>query len=428
MKTLPFIKFSLCFFVVLGSYAQTTKTFKESFEVNKDVEVSLNTNNAEIIVETWNKNRVEVEAVVSIDIEDKELAEEILSNFNFEALGNSTKVEITAGRKGPLFMANNFHFFPEGEVQVFTNSVSANIPPPPPPPTLPNLPEMDFDIHFDMDKFNEEGRAYIMKFRENIKGVVNDSNFVKEMQEWQVKFKEQMEEKGLKDSIQVYTYEIKKNLGPALKEMKVKLQGMHDAAKVKKTITIKMPKDAKLDLDVKRSQLKIADLNQIDANLNFSGLQIERLTGNSSVITAAYSNIKIQNANALKLNIKYAKNVQLGNVVDLESVSKTSNLSIRNIENSAFIVGSFGELIIDDIQKGFTFIDISLRNSSAKLNLPETDFNFYINSKASAISLDSAIEYKVNQAFDTKVYQNKTPSSSAKSLTIKADYSNFQVY
>jgi len=428
MKAIPFIKFSLCFFVVLGSYAQTTKTFKETFDVNKDVEVSLNTNNAEIIVETWNKNRVEVEAKVTLDIEDEELAKEILDNFEFEALGNSKKVEITAGRKGPYFVSRNMHFFPQQEVQVFTDRVSANIPsPPPPPPPLPELPEMDFDIQFDMDKFNEEGRAYIIKFREDVKEMVNDTNFKREMNEWKMKFKEEMKENGLNDSIKVYTYELQNNLRPALREMRARVKGMRDAAKVKKTITIKMPKDAKLDLDVKRSQLKIADLHQIDANLNFSGLQIDRLRGPDCTITASYSSIDVKNAKALKLYVKYAKNVQLGTIENLESISKTSNLYISNITNQAFIEGSFGELVIEAIDNGFSSIDINLRNSNAKLNLPDTAFNFYINSRSSNVSLTD-LEYSTNEAFGTKIYKNKTPVSNTKSLNIKADYSNFQVF
>jgi hypothetical protein len=428
MKVIPFIRFSLCFAVVLGSYAQTTKTFNEGFDVNKDVEVVLNTSNAEIIIETWNKDRVEVEASVSIEIENEELAKEILDKFEFEALGNSKKVEITAGRSNPFFVARNGRFVPDNDVQIFTSRPGTNFPAPPALPELPEMPEMGFDFHFDMEKFNEEGRAYIIKFREDARNMVNDSNFRKEMKEWKMKFKEEMIEKGLRDSIKVYTYELRNNLRPVLREMRENLKVMRDAANVKKTITIKMPKDAKLKLDVKRSQLKIASLNQIDANLNYSGLHIDKLTGDSSTIRASYSTVEVDNAKALKLYVKYAKNVQLGTIVDLESISKTSNLNIKNIKNSAFIEGSFGELVVEDINSGFKFIDITLRNSNAKLNLPETVFNFYINSKASDVDLDAVLDYKVNQAFDTKIYQNKTPVSSEKSLNIKADYSNFQVY
>ena len=426
MKTLPMRSlFSLCFLVVFGSYAQTTKTFKESFDVNKDVEVILNTNNAEIIIETWNKNRVEVEAEVTLNIDNEELAKEILENFEFEALGNSKKVEIKAGRKGRHNfpgMDNAFFVRPGGRFEMIADDFEINVPPPPP------LPQMDFKFDFDMDKFYEDGKAYIIQFQKEMKDMMNDSSFKKEMKDWKMKFTEEMRKSGLKDSIQVFTIEMEKSMKPALKEMRHKLEKIQSRNKVQKKITIKMPKDAKLNLDVKRSQLKIADIYQIDANLNYSGLQIDKISGSDCTIQAAYSKIDITDANALNLNIKYAKSVNIGSVVDLVSVSKTSNLRVKNIKNKALIEGSFGELYIEDIDEDFTFIDINLRNSNGKVSLPKVPFNYYINTRSSNIDMPSHLDYSLNQSFDSKIYQNKQPVQNAKTLNIKVDYSNFQVY
>lgn len=429
MKTIPMRSlFSLCFLVVLGSYAQTTKTFKESFEVNKDVEVNLNTYNAEIIVETWNKNRVEVVAEVSLDIEDDKLAKELLDKFQFEALGNSSKVEIKAGRGGrQRFPGGDNVFFsrPGNTFQFFSDDVNVKVPPPPP---FPEMPDVGFKFDFDMDKFYEDGKAYIIEFQDEMKNMVNDSTFRREMKEWKVKVKEEMQKSGLNDSIKVFAFEMKKNLRPALKEMEAKIEKMHMRTKVKKKITIKMPKDAKLNLDVKRSQLKIADIYQIDANLNYSGLQIEKLRGENCRIQASYSRIDVAEANALNLNIRYAKKVDIGKVVNLVSISKTSNLHIKSIENKALIEGSFAELVIDDINSDFTYIDINLRNSNGKVNLPDVPFNFYINTRSSRINMANELDYNVNQAFDSKIYQNKKPVDNAKTLNVKVDYSNFQMY
>ncbi len=429
MKTIPMRSlFSLCFLVVIGSYAQTTKTFKESFEVNKDVEVILNTYNAEIVVETWNKNRVEVEAEVSLEIEDEELAKELLDKFQFEALGNSSKVEIKAGRKGRHHFPgidNVFFSAPGNTFEIYTDDVHVKVPPPPPFPEMPNV---DFKFDFDMEKFQEDGKAYILQFQDEMKNMINDSTFKKEMKEWKIKFKEEMQKSGLKDSIKVYAFEMQKNLRPALKQMEAKVERIQMRSKLKKKITIKMPKDAKLNLDVKRSKLKIADLNQIDANLNYSGLQIEKLRGENCRIQASHSKIDVAEANALNLNIRYAKKVNIGKVVNFVSISKTSNLHVKSIENKALIEGSFGELVIDDIHNDFTYIDINLRNSNGKVNLPDVPFNFYINTRSSRIDMANALDYNVNQAFDSKIYQNKKPVDNAKTLNVKVDYSNFQMY
>jgi hypothetical protein len=444
MKTISLIKFSLCLLCVLSGYAQTTKTFKESFEVNKDVDVILNIDNAEITIETWNKNRVDVEATFSVDIEEEDLAKEILENTGFEALGNSRKVEITSATKSPRFMSNNI-YYEENDVEILTEDVKGIAPPSPPSPPSPPLPPLpplppsikNIDLDFDMERFNEEGKAYIIEFQEEIKEMFKESNFKEEMQEWKEKFKEEIEKSGFKDSIKVMTYRLKEEMRPALREMREKLKekrydlqedrklfkGLRANRKVKKKIIIKIPKDANLDLNVKRSQLKITSLNQIDANLNYSGLQIDELRGEACNITANYSDIDVTKAKALNLNLKYAKKVHIGEVNEFASVSKTSNLTIDRVNQKAVIEGSFGELTVNNISKDFTFIDINLKNSTAKLSLPDVVYNFYINSKSSELEMANTLNYQVNEAFDSKIYQNKTAVSSTKTLNIKADYS-----
>lgn len=423
MKTISLIKFSLCLLSVLSGYAQTTKIFKESFDVNKDVEVFLNVDHAEITIETWNKNLVDIEATFSIDLEKEDLAKEILENTGFKALGNSRKVEITSTMKGPRFNSKNI-YYSENEVEILTEDVKGISPPPPPPPLPPLPPSINnIDIDFDMDRFNEEGKAYIMEFQEEVKAMVKESGIKKEMQEWRKKFKEEMQESGLKDSIKVYTYKIREQFRPQIKKIRTAVKGMNARNDVKKKIIIKIPRDAKLDLNVKRSQLKIAILNQIDANLNYSGLQIDELTGETCNIMANYSDIDVTKAKALNLNLKYAKKVYIGEVNEFESMSKTSNLTIDRINQKAVIESSFGELTLNNISKNFTFIDINLKNSTAKLNLPDVAYNFYINSKSSELEMANTLNYKVNEAFDSKIYQNKTAASSSKTLNIKADYS-----
>jgi hypothetical protein len=189
-----------------------------------------------------------------------------------------------------------------------------------------------------------------------------------------------------------------------------------------------MPKDAKLDLDVKRSELKIASLNQIDANLNYSGLQIDELTGQNSSLVAMHSDVNITKANGLNLNLKYSKKVNVGEVNDLISTSKTSNLVIDLVNQKAIIEGSFGDLVIKDISKNFNLIDINLKNSSAKLKVPDVAYNFYINSKSSDVSLNPNLDYKVSEAFDSKIYQNKNSQNTSRVLNIKADYSSCELY
>jgi hypothetical protein len=426
MKTIKFIKFSLCFLIAVSSYAQTSRTFKESFDVKKDVDVLLDIDNAEIIIETWNKDRVEVEAIFTIEIEDEELAEEILEKAIFEALGNSQKVEIKSKRSNS-HVFNDFHVFRNANVEIITDDIKGIASPQVQP--LARLPQLlkEIEVDFDMEQFNEEGKVYILEFQKELKEMLNDSSLVNDMKQWKIELKKEIEESGIQDSIRVISYKIKDKLKPAIREMKTMIRGIQPQHEVKKKIIIKMPKDANLDLNVKRSQLKIASLNQIDANLNYSGLQIDELIGNKCSILASYSDIQITKAKALNLDLRYAKKVNIGEIQELVSVSKTSNLVVENILQKAIIEGTFGELDIQNISTDFELIEINLKNSSAKLKLPDVVYNFYINTKSSEFDLNTNLDYRVNDAFNAKIYQNKNTVTSSKVLNIKADYSTLQL-
>ncbi len=54
-----------------ASIMSAQSTYKESFNVGKDVLVSVNTSHTNVIFETWSKDKVEVEAF----IDDKKLSE-----------------------------------------------------------------------------------------------------------------------------------------------------------------------------------------------------------------------------------------------------------------------------------------------------------------------------------------------------------------
>ncbi len=418
MKKIPLIKFSLCLLLAVYSHAQTSKTYTESFNVNKDAQVSLKANNAEIIIETWNKNRVDVEATITVEVEDEKLANKILENYKFEALGNSSKVEIRAGQDmRRIFRGKNSFMADDAVVEILTEDIRGLRAPLPPRPPLP--PNVDFDIQFDMERFNDEGKAYILKFQKEVQEKMNDSNFKKGMRKWKKDFV-----KGYKkdsDSIKVFTYQLKNDLKPRIKFLRNHLD--LENKKINKKIIIKMPKDAKLNLDVKRSELKIADLNQIDANLNYSSLHIDELTGNDCKISANHTRLDIAKAKNLNLDLKYAKDVNIGEVLEFVSISKTSNLVIDNLGQKAIIEGTFGELNIKNIDEKFTLIDINLKNSTAKLNIPHDKINFYINSKSSNFNQNTDVDFKMSTISDAVIYQNSKPTSTAQNINIKADFS-----
>ncbi|MAZ73244.1 MAG: hypothetical protein CMC70_08850 [Flavobacteriaceae bacterium] len=98
MKNLMTCKPSLVFvvFVFCTSFVIAQSSYKESFNVDSDAVVNVNTSHTNVIFETWNKDKVEVEAFVEGDNLSEKEKQEIFDNWKFDVLGNSKKVNITS--------------------------------------------------------------------------------------------------------------------------------------------------------------------------------------------------------------------------------------------------------------------------------------------------------------------------------------------
>ena len=98
MKNLITYKRSLvtavCVLCVGITNAQST--YKESFSVNDDATVQVNTSHTNVVFETWNKDKVEVEAFVEGENLSEKEKQEIFDSWKFDVLGNSKKVVITS--------------------------------------------------------------------------------------------------------------------------------------------------------------------------------------------------------------------------------------------------------------------------------------------------------------------------------------------
>ena len=79
-----------------ASIVSAQSTYKESFDVGQDVLVSVNTSHTNVVFETWNKNKVEVEAYIDDDKLSEKEKKEIFDSWNLDVLGNSKKVVITS--------------------------------------------------------------------------------------------------------------------------------------------------------------------------------------------------------------------------------------------------------------------------------------------------------------------------------------------
>lgn len=119
------------------AFSQTrTQKSTESFNVDNDVVVEINTHHSDVVVQHWDKNEVLVETVLSVDGVSVEESKELFKTWEVEALGNSNKVVINS-HPGFRFHTDFNIDFDMSEFEI-------------------DIPEMDFDF--------EPVIAYALKF------------------------------------------------------------------------------------------------------------------------------------------------------------------------------------------------------------------------------------------------------------------------
>lgn len=106
MKKFPY-KYMLFIALLAGSVVsaqQSDKTYKEEFSTAPDVVIDVNTRHADVEIETWNKNKVVIEATIEVEGTDKEKAQQIIDNWNFKVLGNKKEVTINSRSEPRVFV------------------------------------------------------------------------------------------------------------------------------------------------------------------------------------------------------------------------------------------------------------------------------------------------------------------------------------
>lgn len=232
-------KHSLVILIVLfaSSYVFSQTKHVESFNVTNDVLVSVNTSFTNVIFETWNKDKVEVEAYVDGEKLSEQEKKDIFKDWKFEILGNSKKIVITSnvGNHWKNYNTSyNYDFVMpkealkalEGihEMPVLKNlhDLKFNIEIPE-VPELEKLPKWPFgekqptvisgdgnynynfnsnnSIHFDSNKYKKNKQAYVDELNKkyNSKATVAQvDNWLEEVEAWSENIEEVMGKWGEK--------------------------------------------------------------------------------------------------------------------------------------------------------------------------------------------------------------------------------------
>ena len=497
--------FCLTFLLTFSAIAQQRlDKISQSVNVNDDVTINLNTSYTNIIIDTWNKDIIEVEAYIESSSLSKEELENYLKGWKVDVDGSKDNVTITSNAAGQswaenagLFELQSMDALQDLEIGLADMEILlakipdmsgvksmtfVDMPEMPSMPDLPELPEGMNGINFDFDKYQDEGEAYMTKwskeyeekygevYAEKMKdwakkvdtealakyeeemevwgeefgekfGEEFGEQFGKEMEEWGEEFGQrfgesmevwgekfgkdmeawgeqygkQMEERAKLFEEQVEANDLSKN---GNEEIYLNLFDSQSGKnlKIKKTIKIKIPKDAKLKVNVRHGELKFSNvIHNLKAELNHATFLANNIDGEETSINASYTSVFVKSWNNGELKLNFVQDAMLQNVNGLLLNSNSSNISIDRLSGNAIINGSFGDLVIHNINDDFNNLNITLDNSNAAVKLPKGDFKLQYQGKQSQLEHPKNTKGKSVTSFNLgSIANNKTILINAK--------------
>ncbi|MBT0608656.1 YggN family protein [Aequorivita echinoideorum] len=446
------------------------KNYVESFNVSENVEVEVNTSYTNVIFETWNKDRVEVEAFIEGSKLSEEEKQRLMKNWNLDITGNSKKITINSNAGNDLYAASPMPPMPpmdfigplmENMVMPMLNNFQV---PPLPPEVMQNVG----NIQFDYEEFQKDEEGYMKKFEAQMDKKFG-KNFEKKMEAWGKNFETSFDEKKADSIGEAYGKKMEawgeaygkkmeawgeqygKQMEAWAENFSKQFDGEGDnyskkvitspngktvimngsktynstEGKSNKTIIIRLPKNSKTAINVRHGELKMADANNVRATLNYSAFTANSIDGGQTLINASYAPVAVNNWKKGTLNVKYVDDCTILTAEKINMHANSSDVKIGTVGKEALLSGSFGDLKIDRISDNFETLDIQLENTDAIIKIPAVAFSFYFNGKKSTLKYPKTLQLKETKSSDRALVKGYNLSNgSNKTLTLNATYSN----
>jgi len=467
MNSLVAIKRSLILGVALlvTPIVAAQEKYVETFSATKDIVIDVNTSYTNVIFDTWNKDKVQVEAFIEGDDLTKQEKQENFDAWDFEVVGNSKKVKITSsgsnswegiGELSDMDFAINLEFLG---------------------PLMEEMPEMDFEmpempeelfelqgLHFDYNEFQKDEEGYMKEWEAQVEEVYG-KDFEEKMEAWGEEFGKKFEEKygeeyqekmeawgeELEEKMEAWSEKYEEEIERKAEEMERSAEKLEKYYKThntknsqiitspdgktiiingskpsnfkgKRTLRIKMPKNAKTNINVRHGEVKMAHAYNMKATLNHAAFAANSIDGGKTLIDASYAPVVISNWNEGKLKVNYVDKCVIDNANVLVLQANSSNVKLKTILNNAHLVGSFGFLYVDEIAPSFKKLDVILENTNANLALPNAPFSFQFSGKKSPLQYPKSLVLSKEKHGD-EVFL-KTENQSTPLINVQALFSN----
>lgn len=410
-KTFKCIGFLIATFFISGLQAQKfDKKFKETFKVNKDVIIAINASNTDIDVTTWNRNEVSVQAVITVAGLSKKEAQKFLKSWEFEALGNKSKVQIKANANRFLhFGDKDFKFdFDFGDFEIDIPDVEI------PEFSIPDISHLS--IKLDLDEVLKEIDAYDFDDGDDEKTFSFQSKGMKKKvvirskKEWE-KFKRSDDYRAMKNDLRTTIEEakqevqnidmnkireqinkaklqyksidmaqVKTSLAAAKKSIEkmrndmassyksgeevllIENENSKKKVKITRQIIIKVPRGAQFDVNTRHSKVKLPK-GKVSGSVSYGIFTADEIHGGDMEIYAAPVNIN--NLKESTVSINNTTDATIASVVNSTLQSNSSSLKIGLVDSNVHLVSEFGALVISKMTPTIQDFDIALSQSEA---------------------------------------------------------------
>ena len=462
MKTNRYKILMLMLLSCVVAVAQTKKLDK-TFKTNRDVTVVIDSKYSDLQVEYWDKNEVQVEAVVTNASSDQKQLQQVLDSWNLTTKATSGEVIINssgnslpgvdlAALEGPLSKLPEMMEPLQKMMVPLLENIAQN-------PLPPQFHEKMSKIDFDYEAYRKEGDKYLEKFEKQVESNFGEdfqksmeqwaANFQKDsamwkgqivvMEDWGEKFGKDMEKWG-----EEYGKEMEKwgeQFGKDMekwgeqfgKEMEArygdsdkKVIIINDKNSTKKLLKVKMPRSATLKLNVRYGDVNLTGVTKnLQGEISHGKFAAGTLSGDKTELKISYTPLKVKNWDYGVLNASYVQDLQIDRAESIKLTSNSSDVVVNQVGKNGIFRGTFGELSINKVDPGFESLDIVLENSDLKLDLPEVAYNFNYSGTKSQVKYPNELNLKSSKSYDNQKLQgfNKDKNANA-TVTISANFSD----
>jgi len=328
LSGITFCILSLC---VTGLLAQDRQEkLNERISVASDVALNLNTSHTNVVFETWNRNEIGIEAYVEGENLDDENSKRIIESWQLDVLGDDQNITINS-RAGNLWSgkvtASNFTISEE-DLRKLNPAISdllgpliKNIENNPMPNSLSN--EQQSNVNLSNKRYSEQDEKYVQQWESQIREKFSD-----EIEKEKQKLAKQLEKNGaVSGDLQIklewgeqYGRQMEAWAAQFVRDIQNQQQGTSNVTVYQytatrpntkgtsKVIKVKMPKNAKLKLNIRHGAVQLAEKSyNVKASLSHTRLSANVIDGDKTFIKASYSPVFVRQWNDGRLESEFTK-------------------------------------------------------------------------------------------------------------------------